>query len=196
MSQYNIVISTDESTVVAEYNADGRKSSEYQSEADLEKEFIRLLTEQAYERLLIKNEADLVSNLRLELEELNKITFSDAEWEQFFNKCIASDNEGIVDKTRKIRDDHIQILRRDDGSTKNIFLIDKRNIHNNRLQIINQYEEDGGTHKTRYDVTILVADFLCKADIAKYHHSLFGFYKRRDVACYAPLSNSRLRKNP
>jgi type I restriction enzyme R subunit len=74
----------------------------------------------------------------------------------FFTECIANTNEGIVEKTRKIQDDHIQILKREDGTTKNIYLLDKKNIHNNRLQVINQYEEAGGKHETRYDVTILV----------------------------------------
>jgi type I restriction enzyme, R subunit len=74
----------------------------------------------------------------------------------FFKECIANANEGIVEKTRKIQEDYIQILQRDDGTAKNIYLLDKKNIHNNRLQVINQYEEAGGKHKTRYDVTILV----------------------------------------
>ncbi len=87
---------------------------------------------------------------------LNSYTFSDAEWNRFFAECIASSNEGIVEKTRKIQTDHVQILKRDDGSTKNITLIDKKNIHNNRLQVINQYEESEGARDTRYDVTILV----------------------------------------
>ena len=136
MNRYNIVISTDESTVVAEFNPSYRSASEYQSEANPEKEFILHLTEQGYEYLTINSEDALIQNLRMQLGRLNKITFSDSEWEQFFVKCIANDNEGIVEKTRKIQDDHIQILRRDDGSTKNIFLIDKRNIYNNRLQVI------------------------------------------------------------
>ncbi|NLD79467.1 MAG: type I restriction endonuclease subunit R, partial [Mollicutes bacterium] len=91
-----------------------------------------------------------------QLELLNRYTFTDDEWSRFFNERIASSNEGIVEKTRKIQTDHVQILRRDDGTTKNIYLIDKKNIHNNRLQVINQYEEAGGSHDTRYDVTILV----------------------------------------
>ncbi|MBT9146541.1 MAG: Type I restriction enzyme EcoR124II R protein [Syntrophomonadaceae bacterium] len=87
---------------------------------------------------------------------LNNYTFSDAEWNRFFSECIASSNEGIVEKTRKIQTDHVQILRRDDGLTKNIYLVDKKNIHNNRLQVVNQYEESEGARDTRYDVTILV----------------------------------------
>jgi type I restriction enzyme R subunit len=164
MISYNIVASTDEATVVAEYSAEYLVHSEkYQSEAELEQEFISQLTAQGYAYLAIHNEASLIANLRKQLELLNDFTFTDGEWERFFTECIANANEGIVEKTRKIQDDHIQILKREDGTTKNIYLLDKKNIHNNRLQVINQYavpagrqEEPGGKHETRYDVTILV----------------------------------------
>ena len=160
MSTYNIVASTSESTVVAEYFAEYRtdalRSDAYQSEAALEREFIRMLTTQGYEYLTIHDEAALVANLRRLLELLNDYRFSDGEWTRFFTECLAGANEGIVEKTRKIQDDHVQILHRDDGATKNIYLLDKKNIHNNRLQVFNQYAESGGTHEARYDVTILV----------------------------------------
>ena len=157
MSIYNIVASTDEATVVAEYTAEyNARSEKYQSEAELEREFIRQLTSQGYEYISVHNEASLIENLRKQLELLNDFTFTDSEWDRFFTECIANTNEGIVEKTRKIQDDHIQILKREDGTTKNIYLLDKKNIHNNRLQVINQYEEAGGKHETRYDVTILV----------------------------------------
>jgi type I restriction enzyme R subunit len=157
MSIYNIVASTDEATVVAEYAAECNvRPEKYQSEAELEREFIRQLTSQGYEYISVHNEASLIGNLRKQLELLNDFTFTDSEWEKFFTECIANTNEGIVEKTRKIQDDHIQILKREDGTTKNIYLLDKKNIHNNRLQVINQYEETGGKHETRYDVTILV----------------------------------------
>jgi type I restriction enzyme R subunit len=157
MSIYNIVASTDEATVVAEYAAEyNDRPEKYQSEAELEREFIRQLTSQGYEYISVHNEAALIENLRKQLELLNDFTFTDSEWDRFFTECIANTNEGIVEKTRKIQDDHIQILKREDGTTKNIYLLDKKNIHNNRLQVINQYEEAGGKHETRYDVTILV----------------------------------------
>jgi type I restriction enzyme R subunit len=157
MSIYNIIASTDEATVVAEYAAECNvRPEKYQSEAELEREFIRQLTSQGYEYISVHNEASLIGNLRKQLELLNDFTFTDSEWEKFFTECIANTNEGIVEKTRKIQDDHIQILKREDGTTKNIYLLDKKNIHNNRLQVINQYEETGGKHETRYDVTILV----------------------------------------
>lgn len=156
MSTYNLIAATSESTVVAEYTPEARRSESYQSEAALEQEFIRLLCAQGYERLTIHDEAGLIANLRRQLELLNSYTFTDSEWERFFKTCIASANDGILEKTRKIQTDHVQVLRQDSGASKNIYLLDKKNIHNNRLQVLNQYEESAGIRDTRYDVTILV----------------------------------------
>ena len=156
MSQYNLIASMPESTVVTEYTPEARQSESYQSEAALEQEFIRMLCAQGYERLTIHDEAALIANLRRQLELLNDYTFTDSEWDRFFNTCIASANDGILEKTRKIQTDHVQVLRQDSGASKNIYLLDKKNIHNNRLQVLNQYEEGEGNHDTRYDVTILV----------------------------------------
>jgi type I restriction enzyme R subunit len=158
--KYDPIAVSNESTVVAEYVPDAKAEAAYQSEADLEQGLIRLLQSQAYEYLPIMSEAQLVENLRTQLEALNGITFSDAEWVQFFAERVAGANDGIVEKTVRIQEDHVQLLKRDDGSTKNILLIDKQNIHNNRLQVINQYaidEGDGGSARSnRYDVTVLV----------------------------------------
>lgn len=162
MSFFNIVAQSTESTVVTEYKPVKARSSNYQSEAELEKEFIRMLTEQGYEYLHIHTEKDLIANLRNQLERLNAYQFSASEWDRFFKDSIANQNEGIVEKTRKIQEDNVQVLKRDDGSTKNITLIDKKNIHNNYLQVINQYvigKSDGAKHDNRYDVTILVNGF-------------------------------------
>lgn len=159
MAYFNIVAQTTENTVVTEYEFNANRSENYQSEAELEREFIRMLTEQGYDYLPIHTEKDLVDNLRAKLEELNEITFSDDEWKQFFSTAIANPNDHIIEKTRKIQEDYIQVLRRDDGTTKNITLLDRRNIHNNRLQVINQYaisKDDGANHDNRYDVTVLV----------------------------------------
>jgi type I restriction enzyme R subunit len=156
MSLYNMVASTNENTVVAEYIPEYSPSGSYQSEFQLEQEFIRLLQTQGYEYLRIHDEASLLANLRKQLEVLNNYTFSDAEWTWFFQKCVSGANDGIIEKTLRLQTDHVQVLKRDDGSTKNIYLIDKKNIHNNRLQVINQYEESKGMHESRYDVTILV----------------------------------------
>ena len=156
MAQYNIIAESQEYTVVSEYDHVATPAESYQSEADLEKEFIRLLQEQGYDYLPIHKEADLISNLRAQLEKLNHYSFSDSEWERFFNECIANQNDDIVAKTQKIQDDYIQVLKRDTAESQNIKLIDKDNIHNNSLQVINQYVEEGGSYDTRYDVSILV----------------------------------------
>ena len=156
MSAYNIIAATTESTVVSEYIPEPRKSDAYQSEAALENEFIRLLEGQGYEYIQVRSEAELIQNLRRQLEALNRMTFTEEEWKRFFKNNLAGANEGIVEKTRKIQSDHVQPLQRDDGTSKNVYLLDKKNIHNNRLQVLNQYEEDQGKRTTRYDVTILV----------------------------------------
>ena len=174
MPYFNIVAETTENTVVTEYEPARKRSDAYQSEAALEAEFIRLLGEQGYTYLPIHTEHDLIKNLRERLEELNNYRFSDTEWEEFFKTCVANPNESIVEKTRTIQEDNVKILKRDSGETKNITLIDKKNIHNNRLQVINQYKvnaaknsgdgsqgcvagtADGAQHDNRYDVTVLV----------------------------------------
>ena len=159
MPYFNIVAQTSENTVVTEYEPVKAKSDSYQSEAELEKEFINMLTEQGYEYLQIHDEKDLISNLRLQLEKLNNYQFSDNEWARFFSDSIANQNEGHVEKTRKIQEDYVQVLKRDDGTSKNITLIDKKNVHNNYLQVINQYaisQAQGAKHDNRYDVTVFV----------------------------------------
>ena len=153
---YNIITEQEEYTVVSEYSTEYKKLDKYQSEAALEKDFIKALTEQGYEYLPIHKEDDLVENLRVQLQRLNSYTFTDAEWERFFRENLANKNDDIVAKTTKIQEDYIQVLKCDSGESKNIYLIDKKNIHNNFVQVINQYEETGGKHDTRYDVSILV----------------------------------------
>ena len=156
MSELTLVAETDKYTVVGSYEPEKQNSLLYESEAALEKRFIALLREQGYEYLDFHTESELIANLRRRLEALNRITFTDGEWERFFKTKIADEREQALEKTRKIQEDYIQILERDDGTTKNIRLIDKGNIHNNSLQVINQYEAEGGTRDCRYDVTILV----------------------------------------
>ena len=153
---YNMLISTLESTVVTEYVKEDIPVYTYQSEADLEREFIKNLQNQGYEYLNIHNEEELILNLKDKLEKLNNIIFSEKEWERFFKEKIANKNESIIEKTRTIQEDYIKSFTRDNGTLVNISLIDKKNIHNNFLQVINQYEEENGNHNTRYDVSILV----------------------------------------
>lgn len=159
MSFYNIVTQSSDSTVVSEYKPTTARSDAYQSEADLEREFIELLKVQSYEYLPIHTEADLIANLRVKLEELNKYKFSDAEWNRFFATELANSNDGIEDKTRMIQEEGRIAFKTDDGFTKNITLIEKGNIHDNKLQVINQYINDAGAHDNRYDVTVLVNGF-------------------------------------
>lgn len=155
MNKISLIAENPNSTVVAEYSPLARRATDYQSEAELEQAFIKQLQRQAYEYLSFTSEEELVANLRTQLEKLNSYQFSDAEWKQFFATKLANSNEGIEEKTAKIQEDHVQLLARDNGEIKNIYLIDKANIHNNRLQVINQYEIDG-SHANRYDVTVLV----------------------------------------
>lgn len=156
MNQYNVVMSSNEATVVSEYVSDVKKSSEYQSEAQLENKLIQDLIKQGFSYVEIHQEKDLLINLKTQLEKLNSYMFSDTEWEQFVKNHISNKNEGIVEKTKSIQLDYVKNLIRDNGLTKNIYLIDKKNIHNNTLQVINQYETESGTHSNRYDVTILI----------------------------------------
>lgn len=156
MNNYNVIMEMTDATVVAEYEPLKKKSDSYQSEAALENEFIKMLSEQGYEYLKINDSKGLISNLRAQLEILNDYKFSDNEWERFYKNSIANNNDGIVQKTKKIQEDHIQVLKKDDGTSRNIYLIDKKNIHNNILQVINQYVEKGGNYENRYDVSILV----------------------------------------
>ena len=153
--RYDPIVVSTESTVVSEYVPDVVRRVEHQSEAELESEFICQLGKQAYEYISVTESAGLVANLRRQLERLNQITFSDAEWSQFFTENIANETAGIIDKASIIQENHVQLLKRDDSSVKNIYLIDKQNIHNNHLQVLNQYEVEG-KRANRYDVTILV----------------------------------------
>jgi type I restriction enzyme R subunit len=158
-NKYNLVAESTQSTVVAEYlkSADRVEDrASYQSEADLESAFIKQLETQAYEYLPIISEDQLVVNLRKQLEKLNNYTFTDKEWKKFFVSELANPNQSIEEKTATIQEDSTKILHKDDGTFKNIDLIDKKNIHNNNLQVINQYATEDGQRSNRYDVTVLV----------------------------------------
>lgn len=154
--ELNTLSESNQSTVVYEYKPDKARQESYQSEQQLEDEVIKLLEKQGYTYLAIKSEKDLIDNLRKQLELVNNYNFTDNEWDRFFKNSIANGQDGIIEKTRKIQEDNIQPLIRDNGKTVNISLFDKLNIHNNRLQVINQYENNDGARQNRYDVTILV----------------------------------------
>lgn len=124
----------------------------YQSEKALEDSFIKKLVSMGYERLHINNESDLLVNLRKQLELMNKVSLTDGEWQRLKDMILGSQLT-IEDKTEIIQRSSILSLTMDNGEERNICLLDKRNIYNNRpLQVLNQYEENEGAHKTRYDV--------------------------------------------
>ena len=152
---YNTIAENPNSTVVAEYTPDKRDAAYYQSENELELKFINLLQLNGYEYINITRNDDLLQNLRAQLSKLNNIEFSEDEWQQILNNYLANKTDGIKEKTTKVQEDYIFNLHRDDGSTKNIRILDKGNIHNNSVQVINQYEAEGA-RKNRYDVTVLV----------------------------------------
>lgn len=154
--QYQLVSENPESTVVAEFESGYYSAAQYQSEAEMEQDFIKRLTRQAYEYLPITTESELINNLRRQIERLNDYQFSDEEWQDFFRQHLGNPNQGIIEKTKTIQEDHIKSWRMPDGSTINIKLIDKDNIHNNHLQVINQYTPEGGAFDNRYDVTVLI----------------------------------------
>ena len=156
MSEFGLIAASDACTVVAEYEPSPRVEEGWQSEAALEDALVARLEAQGYEAVAIPDEAALVANLRRQLEALNGFAFSDGEWERFFGQCVAKVNEGIPEKTARLQRSPVEVLQRDDGSFKNVTLLDRRRIHNNRLQVMRQYAEGGGTHAARYDVTILV----------------------------------------
>lgn len=156
MKEYSQISENTESTVVAEFEAGYYSAAQYQSEAEMEQDFIDRLTRQAYEYLLIKTEKELTDNLRTQIERLNRLTFSDSEWQQFFHEHLGNPNHGIVEKTKTIQEDYKKAWTRPDESKVNIYLIDKENIHNNSLQVINQYVPEGGAFDNRYDVSILI----------------------------------------
>ncbi|MDD3452705.1 MAG: type I restriction endonuclease subunit R [Bacilli bacterium] len=158
MTNINIISENDNSTVISEYKGLNDRYKSYQSEDALEQEFIKTLQGQSYEYLKINSEEELISNLRKQLEKLNNYNFSDNEWNYLFNNILTNSNNGILEKTRIIQEDYIQTIDLDNGDKKNIYLIDKNNVHNNYLQVINQYESTGN-RDNRYDVTVLVNGF-------------------------------------
>ena len=141
--------------ILANYEKILQVQEAYQSEAELEESMIKNLVQQGYEKFNGKTSDDLYKNLKIQLEKLNKVTFTDEEWKRFLVEFLDSPNDGMIEKTRKIQENHIYDFIFDDGHLKNIKIIDKKNIHNNFLQVTNQIRQEG-THNNRYDVTILV----------------------------------------
>ncbi len=155
MNQTKPIAQTENYIVLDKYTKIEQNGS-YQSEADLEKELIEDLVNQGYEyRKDIRTQKELLKNLRTQLQELNDVSFSDGEWSRFIEEYLDRPNDNIIDKTRKIHHDYIYDFVFDDGHIQNIYLVDKKNINRNRVQVISQFEQSG-SYKNRYDVTILV----------------------------------------
>lgn len=159
MTQYSTIAETNNFIVLDHYDKvyeSNEPPAGYQTEAALEREFIDDLQRQGYEYLpRLTTPAALLENLRTQLQALNGVTFSDAEWQRFLDEYLDKPNDGIVDKTRKVQNDAVYDFVFDDGHIQNIHLVDKQTVARNRVQVINQFEQTG-THANRYDVTILV----------------------------------------
>lgn len=158
-SNLNLIAQNCESTVVSAFTPSTKRAEHYQSEDALEKEFITQLQSQAYEYLTIRSEEDLISNIRKQLEKLNDFTFTDSEWERFFKSEIANPTQSIEDKTATIQESSKKSFILDNWNTKNIDFIKKDNVHDNILQVLNQYSTEDGQRSNRYDVTVLVNGF-------------------------------------
>ena len=157
MTQYKTIAESNNFIVLDQYNKLVEEpNAGYQTEGSLEREFIRDLQAQGYEYLQGLNSHDaLVKNLRTQLQRLNNVVFSDAEWRRFLEEYLDKPSDSLIEKTRKIHDDYIYDFVFDNGRIQNIYLLDKKNLANNTLQVINQFEQTG-SYDNRYDVTILV----------------------------------------
>ena len=156
MSDYKTIAESKNFIVLDQYTQEWKVAESYQSESDLERELISDLRNQGYEYLPGLNEPDaMLANVRVQLQALNNVQFSNGEWLRFVESWLDKPSDGIVEKTRKIHDDYVHDFVFDDGRIQNIHLLDKKNISRNKLQVINQFEQIG-THANRYDVTILV----------------------------------------
>ena len=157
MTQYKTIAESNNFIVLDQYNKFVEEpNAGYQTEGSLERELIRDLRAQGYEYLQeLNNHGELIKNLRIQLQRLNNVVFSDAEWQRFLEEYLNKQSDSLIEKTRKIHDDYIYDFVFDNGRIQNIYLLDKKNIANNTLQVINQFEQTG-SYDNRYDVTILV----------------------------------------
>lgn len=156
MTDYKTIAESNNFIVLDKYHREWKVAESYQSEGDLEREFIQDLVDQGYEYLPGLNKPDaLLANARVQLQALNNVRFTNGEWSRFVEIWLDKPSDGIVEKTRKIHDDYIHDFVFDDGRIRNITLLDKKTIVRNKVQVIRQFEQTG-SHANRYDVTILV----------------------------------------
>jgi type I restriction enzyme R subunit len=156
MSDYKTIAESKNFIVLDKYTKEWQANESYQSEGDLEREFIQDLVHQGYEAPSdLNTPAALLANVRAQLQALNNVQFAESEWKRFVETWLDKSSDGIVEKTRKIHDDYVHDFVFDDGRIQNIYLLDKKNIARNKVQVIKQFEQ-AGSHANRYDVTILV----------------------------------------
>ncbi|WP_348707377.1 HsdR family type I site-specific deoxyribonuclease [Acidovorax soli] len=156
MADYKTIAESKNFIVLDKYTKDWQANESYQSEGDLEREFIQDLVHQGYEAPSgLNTPAALLANVRAQLQALNNVQFANAEWQRFVETWLDKPSDGIVEKTRKIHDDYVHDFVFDDGRIQNIYLLDKKNLARNKVQVIKQFEQTG-SHANRYDVTILV----------------------------------------
>ncbi len=156
MTEYKTIAESNNFIVLDRYNKDWNVAESYQSEGDLERELIQDLVNQGYEYLPgLNNPIAMLANVREQLQRLNKVEFQEGEWQRFVETYLDKPSDNVVDKTRKIHDDYIHDFVFDDGRIQNIYLVDKKQIARNKVQVIKQFEQTG-SHANRYDVTILV----------------------------------------
>ncbi len=156
MTNYKTIAESNSFIVLDKYTKESQEAEGYQSESDLECELVEDLVKQGYEFVSgLTNTKAMLANVRVKLQILNKIEFTEGEWLRFVETYLDKPSENIVDKTRKLHDDYVHDFIFDDGHIQNIYLLDKKNITRNKVQVINQFEQTG-SHANRYDVTILV----------------------------------------
>ena len=182
--------------VLDKYTQEWKVSESYQSEGDLEREFIQDLQNQGYEYLPGLNTPDaLLANVRVQLQTLNNVQFAHGEWLRFVESFLDKPSDGIVEKTRKVHDDYIHDFVFDDGRIQNIYLLDKKNIARNKMQVIKQFEQTG-SHANRYDVTILVNGLpLVQVELKKRGVAIRDYqWHRQPVLCqHHPAQQEQLR---
>ncbi|MCX5964381.1 MAG: type I restriction endonuclease, partial [Cyanobacteria bacterium] len=156
MTNYNTIAESNNFIILEQYSKKSRVSESYQSEYDLEGEFIQDLIRQGYQYLSsVTNPQTMLANVREQLQTLNNVQFSEGEWRRFVETFLDKPSDSIIDKTRKIHNDYIHDFVFDDGRIQNIYLLDKKNLARNKVQVIKQFAQKG-TQANRYDVTILV----------------------------------------
>ena len=155
MHEYKAIAESNNFIVLDKYTKEWADIDSYQSESELEQELIQDLVNQGYEKVTFQTNEALLANVRVQLQALNNVLFSDAEWQRFVQTWLDKPSDGIVEKTRKIHDNCVLDFEFDNGTLQNIYLLDKKTLARNKVQVLKQFEQTG-SYVNRYDVTILV----------------------------------------